>query len=70
VTLAIGGWFKQGIDALRGGCGGIVDPLEDNDAEMLISLNRRDPKVFDVYRRMEGFLTRHLGSRAEGPPPA
>jgi dipeptidyl aminopeptidase/acylaminoacyl peptidase len=29
---------------------GIVDPLEDNDAEMLISLNRRDPKVFDVYR--------------------
>jgi hypothetical protein len=47
-----------------------VDPLEDNDAEMLISLNRRDPKVFDVYRRMEGFLTRHLGSRAEGPPPA
>jgi dipeptidyl aminopeptidase/acylaminoacyl peptidase len=29
---------------------GIVNPLEDNDAEMLISLNRRDPKVFDVYR--------------------
>ena len=29
---------------------GIVDRLEDNDAEMLISLNRRDPKVFDVYR--------------------
>jgi dipeptidyl aminopeptidase/acylaminoacyl peptidase len=29
---------------------GIVDPLEDNDAEMLIRLNRRDRKVFDVYR--------------------
>ena len=29
---------------------GIVDALEDNDAEMLISLNRRDPRVFDVYR--------------------
>ena len=27
-----------------------MDALEDNDAEMLISLNRRDPKVFDVYR--------------------
>jgi dipeptidyl aminopeptidase/acylaminoacyl peptidase len=27
-----------------------VDPLEDNDSEMLISLNRRDPRVFDVYR--------------------
>ena len=29
---------------------GIVDALEDNNAEMLISLNRRDPRVFDVYR--------------------
>ncbi len=29
---------------------GIVDPLEDNDDEMLIRLNRRDPRVFDVYR--------------------
>jgi len=25
---------------------------------------------FDFYRRMESFLARHLGSRAENPPPA
>jgi dipeptidyl aminopeptidase/acylaminoacyl peptidase len=25
---------------------------------------------FDFYRRMEIFLARHLGSRAENPPPA
>jgi len=29
---------------------GIVDDLEDIDDEMLISLNQRDPKAFDVYR--------------------
>lgn len=29
---------------------GIVDDLEDIDDEMLISLNERDPKAFDVYR--------------------
>jgi len=27
-----------------------VDELIDNDTEMLISLNRRDPRIFDVYR--------------------
>ena len=25
---------------------------------------------FEFYRRMEGFLARHLGSRTESPPPA
>lgn len=29
---------------------GIIDPLEDVADEMLISMNRRDPRVFDVYR--------------------
>jgi len=28
----------------------IVDDLEDVEEEMLISMNRRDPQVFDVYR--------------------
>ncbi len=27
----------------------IVDRLEDNDDNMLISLNKRDPRIFDVY---------------------
>jgi len=27
-----------------------VDELEDNDDEALISMNRRDPRLFDVYR--------------------
>ncbi len=27
-----------------------VDELEDNDTEILISLNKRDPRIFDVYR--------------------
>jgi dipeptidyl aminopeptidase/acylaminoacyl peptidase len=38
------------LTSFEGVRAGIVDPLEDNDAEMLISLNRRDPKVFDVHR--------------------
>lgn len=29
---------------------GIVDDLEENDTEMLISMNKRDPRVFDVFR--------------------
>jgi len=29
---------------------GIVDDLEDNPEEMLIQMNKRDPKVFDVFR--------------------
>ena len=28
----------------------IVDRLEDNDEEMLIAMNKRDPRLFDVYR--------------------
>jgi dipeptidyl aminopeptidase/acylaminoacyl peptidase len=28
----------------------IVDDLEDNEREVLFQMNRRDPKVFDVYR--------------------
>ena len=28
----------------------IVDRLEDDDNEMLIAMNKRDPKIFDVYR--------------------
>lgn len=29
---------------------GIIDRLEDNDEEMLISMNQRDKRIFDVYR--------------------
>lgn len=29
---------------------GIVDDLEENDTEMIISMNKRDPRVFDVFR--------------------
>lgn len=28
----------------------LVDDLEDSDNEMLIAMNRRDPRIFDVYR--------------------
>ena len=41
---------KKELTPFEGVRAGIVDRLEDNDDEMLISLNRRDPKVFDVYR--------------------
>lgn len=44
-----GSGFKE-LTPFEGVRAGIVDPLEDNDDEMLISLNRRDPRVFDVYR--------------------
>jgi hypothetical protein len=44
-----GSGFRE-LTPFKGVQAGIVDPLEDNDIEMLISLNRRDPKVFDVYR--------------------
>ncbi len=43
----------------------IVDPLRDNDKEILVSLNKRDPQVFDVYR-----LNIHTGDlqlEAENP---
>ncbi len=29
---------------------GIVDDLEENEEEMLIRMNKRDPRLFDVYR--------------------
>lgn len=29
---------------------GIVDRLEENEDEMLIRMNKRDPRIFDVYR--------------------
>ena len=44
-----GSGFKE-LTPFEGVQAGIVDRLEDNDDEMLISLNQRDPKVFDVYR--------------------
>ena len=44
-----GAGFKE-LTPFEGVRAGIVDRLEDNDDEMLISLNRRDPRVFDVYR--------------------
>lgn len=44
-----GSGFRE-LTPFAGVRAGIVDPLEDNDAEMLISLNQRDRKVFDVYR--------------------
>lgn len=28
----------------------IIDDLEENDAEMLVGLNKRNPQIFDVYR--------------------
>lgn len=28
----------------------VVDELKDNDEEMLIAMNKRDPRIFDVYR--------------------
>jgi dipeptidyl aminopeptidase/acylaminoacyl peptidase len=44
-----GSGYKE-LTPFEGVRAGIVDALEDNDAEMLISLNRLDSKVFDVYR--------------------
>jgi dipeptidyl aminopeptidase/acylaminoacyl peptidase len=43
----------------------IVDDLYDNDAEMIISLNKRNPEVFDVYR--VDLNTKQLTLIAENP---
>jgi len=43
----------------------IVDDLYDNDAEMIISLNKRNPEVFDVYR--VDLNTKELTLIAENP---
>jgi dipeptidyl aminopeptidase/acylaminoacyl peptidase len=45
------------------------------DVEYIVKENeghgfRNEENRFDFYRRMEGFLARHLGSRAENLPPA
>jgi dipeptidyl aminopeptidase/acylaminoacyl peptidase len=55
----------------------IYDDLEDNDVEMIIGMNKRDPQIFDVYRlnvatgdlkmiaqnpgNVDGWLTDHQG---------
>jgi dipeptidyl aminopeptidase/acylaminoacyl peptidase len=44
---------------------GIVDDLYDNDAEMIISLNKRNPEVFDCYR--VDLNTKQLTLVAENP---
>ncbi len=44
---------------------GIVDDLYDNDAEMIVSLNTRNPEVFDVYR--VDLNTKELTLIAENP---
>ena len=44
---------------------GIVDDLYDNDSEMIISLNKRNPEVFDVYR--VDLNTKQLTLIAENP---
>jgi dipeptidyl aminopeptidase/acylaminoacyl peptidase len=44
---------------------GIVDDLYDNDAEMILSLNKRNPEVFDVYR--VDLNTKQLTLIAENP---
>ena len=49
-AVNIDGTGSKELTPFEGVRAGIVDRLEDNDIEMLISLNRRDPKVFDVYR--------------------
>lgn len=43
----------------------IVDDLEDNDTEMLVALNKRDPQIFDVYRL--NVTTGELRMVAENP---
>jgi dipeptidyl aminopeptidase/acylaminoacyl peptidase len=45
------------------------------DVEYIVKENeghgfRNEENRFDFYRRMESFLARHLGSRAENLPPA
>jgi dipeptidyl aminopeptidase/acylaminoacyl peptidase len=44
---------------------GIVDDLYDNNAEMIVSLNTRNPEVFDVYR--VDLNTKELTLIAENP---
>ena len=43
----------------------IIDDLYDNDDEMIISMNKRDPEVFDVYRL--DLKTKELTLIAENP---
>ncbi len=43
----------------------IVDDLKDNDDEMLIAMNQRDPRVFDVYRI--NIVTAEMSVIAENP---
>lgn len=44
---------------------GMIDDLEDNDEEMLISMNRNNPQVFDVYRI--NIVTGEMSLVAENP---
>ena len=44
---------------------GIVDELEDIETEMLISMNRRDPRIFDIYRI--NIVTGEMKMSAENP---
>jgi hypothetical protein len=44
---------------------GIVDRLEDIESEMLISMNRRDSRIFDIYRI--NIVTGEMKMSAENP---
>jgi dipeptidyl aminopeptidase/acylaminoacyl peptidase len=56
----------QIVQALRQRRVEVDDLVKDNEGHGFHNEENR----FDFYRRMEGFLARHLGSRAESPPPA
>ena len=49
-TVKLDGSNLLDLTPFEGVRAGIIDVLKDNQQEMLISMNRRDPRLFDVYR--------------------
>ncbi|MFY7997044.1 MAG: prolyl oligopeptidase family serine peptidase [Candidatus Kapaibacteriota bacterium] len=65
VSVNINGEDLRDLTPFGGVRAQIVDPLEDFDDVMLISLNKRNPELFDVYRL--NVITGDLALVAENP---
>jgi len=49
-AVDIDGTNRVDLTPFEGVRAGVIDILKNNDQEMIISLNRRDPRFFDAYR--------------------
>jgi dipeptidyl aminopeptidase/acylaminoacyl peptidase len=65
LSVPIDGGEPRDLSPFDGVKAGIVDVLRDDDRHMLIHMNRRDPRVFDVFR--VDILTGELTLVAENP---